>query len=77
MTKFALICLLFVFPMPAYAYVGPGIGLTAIGAALAFFAAVFLVIVGFVWYPVKRLRQRLKAKRESAASPSDSHRPEG
>ena len=44
--------------VPAYAYVGPGAGLTAIGSLVALFAAVGLAIVGFVWYPVKRLRRR-------------------
>ncbi|MDX1540808.1 MAG: hypothetical protein R3349_05340 [Geminicoccaceae bacterium] len=44
--------------MPAFAYVGPGAGLTAIGSLVALFAAVGLAIVGFVWYPIKRLRRR-------------------
>jgi len=48
----------------AWAYIGPGTGLTAIGSILAFlFAAVFAVI-GFIWYPIKRLRRWL-AERES------------
>lgn len=46
---------------PAYAYIGPGAGLTAIGTVLALGAAILLAIVGFVWYPVKRLRQSRKA----------------
>ena len=43
---------------PAFAYVGPGAGLTAIGSLVALFAAVGLAVVGFVWYPIKRLRRR-------------------
>jgi Na+/melibiose symporter-like transporter len=43
---------------PAAAYVGPGAGLTAIGAVLAVIATLFLALVGFVWYPVKRLVRR-------------------
>jgi hypothetical protein len=44
---------------PASAYVGPGAGLTAIGVVVAMIATVFLAVVGFVWYPVKRfLRKR-------------------
>ncbi len=42
-------------PLPAVAYVGPGSGITVIGAALAFFGGIVLAIIGFVWYPVKRL----------------------
>jgi len=49
---------------PALAYVGPGLGLTAIGSALALVAAALLAIVGFVWYPLKRLIGRGKAKEE-------------
>lgn len=47
----------------AAAYVGPGAGLTAIGSFLALLAAVVLGIVGFLWYPVKRLMRRLRAGR--------------
>ncbi len=43
------------------AYVGPGAGLSAIGAFLAMVAGVFVAIAGFVWYPIKRLIRRIKA----------------
>ncbi len=46
---------------PAHAYLGPGAGLSAIGSILAIGAAVIIAIVGFLWYPLKRLmrgRQR-------------------
>lgn len=43
---------------PAVAYVGPGAGLTAIGTVLALVAALLLAVVGFVWYPIRRLRRR-------------------
>lgn len=42
----------------ASAYVGPGAGLSVLGALFALLAAVVLAIVGFVWYPVKRLLAR-------------------
>lgn len=45
-------------PDTAAAYVGPGAGLTAIGTVVALFAALGLALVGFVWYPVKRLLKR-------------------
>lgn len=48
-------------PGLAQAYIGPGAGISAIGAALALLAAVFFAIVGFVWYPVKRLLKKRKA----------------
>jgi hypothetical protein len=44
-----------VLPCLSHAYVGPGLGLSAIGSIIAFIGAIVLLIVGFVWYPIKRL----------------------
>lgn len=41
--------------VPTEAYVGPGLGLGAIGAILALVLAGFLAVVGVVWYPIKRM----------------------
>ena len=41
-------------PATAFAYVGPGAGITAIGSVLALLVGGFLAIVGFIWYPIKR-----------------------
>lgn len=46
----------------ALAYIGPGAGISAIGSLLALLAAVALAIVGFIWYPAKRLRRRMRQK---------------
>ena len=46
---------------PALAYVGPGAGLGALGTLAALVGAVLLLIVGFVWYPVKRMLRRRKS----------------
>ena len=64
----AFLCLL---AGPAYAYIGPGAGLTAIGTVLALGAAILLAIVGFVWYPVKRLRQSRKAAAAEEQKPTE------
>ena len=53
-------------PATAHAYIGPGAGITVIGTVLAFLAAIVFGIIGFIWYPVKRLRAALRAKRQSA-----------
>jgi Na+-driven multidrug efflux pump len=53
------VALLFLAPGAAYGYVGPGTGLAIIGAALAFIASLFLGVLGFVWYPFKRLYRAL------------------
>ena len=42
------------FPQTVFAYMGPGTGLSAIGASLALVAGVVIAILGFLWYPIKR-----------------------
>ncbi|GGX67570.1 hypothetical protein GCM10007385_40900 [Tateyamaria omphalii] len=54
-------------PATAHAYVGPGAGLTAIGTMIALVAALVLAVVGFVWYPIKRMVRARKAKTDIQA----------
>ena len=51
---------------PAAAYIGPGAGLSAIGTVLAVVGAGLLLILGFVWYPVKRMLRRGKGSNAAA-----------
>ena len=53
---------------PAFAYVGPGAGLSALGAFLALILGVILAFVGFIWYPVKRFLRKGKAAGVLSAS---------
>lgn len=46
-------------PVLLSAYVGPGAGLGAVGALLALVGMAILMVVGFVWYPAKRLMRSL------------------
>ena len=62
---------------PAWAYIGPGAGLSAIGSIVALFAAVGLAIVGFVWYPVKRLRRRRAEKTAAKGREEPVEKPAG
>ena len=56
--SFSLLTALFLAaPQTAFAYVGPGAGLAAIGSVLALVGAIVLAIVGFLWYPIKRWRR--------------------
>lgn len=53
----------FLFPLPAHAYVGPGLGLSALGVILGVLTSIFLAILGLFWYPIKRfIRKFGKAK---------------
>jgi hypothetical protein len=54
---------------PAFAYLGPGVGLSAIGAFLALVLGVIVAFVGFIWYPLRRLLRRGKA---ASTSPSEA-----
>jgi pilus assembly protein TadC len=47
--------------LPSHAYIGPGAGISAIGSLVALVGAILLAIVGFVWYPFKRMMRRRKA----------------
>ncbi|WP_435106034.1 hypothetical protein [Arhodomonas sp. AD133] len=48
---------------PALAYIGPGTGLSALGALVALLATIVVAIAGFVWFPLRRLlRVRANAR---------------
>ena len=74
-----LACGLVVSASSAHAYIGPGAGLGAIGAVLAVGVALILLIVGFVWYPMKRLLKGRKSRSgieiEKAPDEAKSDRP--
>ncbi|WP_420382454.1 hypothetical protein [Novosphingobium sp.] len=55
--------------MPASAYVGPGLGLGAVSTALGVVGAIILGIIAFIWYPVKRLIRRVRARFAAPATP--------
>lgn len=61
----------------AQAYMGPGLGLGALGVILGFVLSIGLAVLALVWYPAKRMLRRLKtqaAQNEiSAPSPRDSN----
>lgn len=54
-------------PAPVFAYMGPGIGVGAIGAALGVVASLLLVLISVLWYPLKRLARRSRNRRTPAA----------
>ncbi|SDG51498.1 hypothetical protein [Alloyangia pacifica] len=66
----ALFLLAFVIAMPdpASAYIGPGAGLGAIAVTLAILLGVLLLLVGLVWYPLKRMLRNRAAARGDTAS---------
>jgi hypothetical protein len=51
-------------PSPAYAYMGPGVGLSAIGTLFSLVAASVVSLLGFIWFPIKRAIRMLRTRRE-------------
>lgn len=72
MPKIVLVALVLLVPSLAHAYIGPGAGITAIGSLLALVGAVLLALVGFVWYPIKRLRRGRAKSANQAATANDA-----
>lgn len=65
-----VVAVLLIYPFDAHAYIGPGAGLSAIGSLVALVAAVFIGILGFVWFPIKRLMRRMKSPSSQGAKRS-------
>jgi len=69
----AVVGMFSIWATPAFAYVGPGVGLSAIGAFLALVLGVILAFFGFIWYPVKRLLRKGNAASASTSEPRHKH----
>ena len=62
---------LFIFATPAFAYIGPGAGLGAIGVLIAVVGGILLLLVGFLWYPLKRM-MRARQKTQTTDTNTES-----
>jgi membrane associated rhomboid family serine protease len=60
MVPVILLCLI---ASSAEAYVGPGLGMGAIGAILGLIGSVLLALLAFIWYPLKRFFRKIKSSR--------------
>lgn len=49
-------------PNAALAYIGPGAGLGVVAVTIALAIGVLLLLVGLVWYPLKRVLKKNKNK---------------
>jgi hypothetical protein len=52
-----------VYPQIATAYIGPGLGTGALAAVLGTVLGILMLVVGVVWYPIKRLIRSLRSKK--------------
>ena len=60
-----LVAIAIFLPTPAFAYVGPGLGLNAIGMVLGLLLAMFMLILGTIWYPLKSAWKSFRNKPDS------------
>jgi hypothetical protein len=63
-TSIASAVILIVLSPDASAYVGPGLGAGALAAVLGVVGGLLMLVVGVVWYPLKRVIRRLRDRKE-------------
>ena len=69
----AFAVLLLTLTSPVYAYLGPGGVVSGLGSFLALVAAVLVAIVGFLWFPIKRLIKRRRGMQDSSGNKQGSN----
>ena len=57
--------MLALFASPAAAYVGPGAGISVLGSLLGILATIFVAIGAILFWPIRKLMKRRKAKKET------------
>ena len=62
LTIVSIIAWVVLVPVLAHAYIGPGVGIGAIAVTITLFFGFLLLLVGLVWFPLKRLLKSKKAK---------------
>ena len=68
MLKIIALLLLALIASPATAYVGPGAGISVLGSLLGILATIFVAIGAILFWPIRKLMRRRKAKKETAVS---------
>ncbi len=77
LTAIAAATLLLAAAAPAHAYMGPGLGMGALGVALGVVGSILLGIVSVVWYPVKRLIRAIRRRRADSRAGTAEASPPG
>ena len=68
---FLTLALLVLAPDAALAYGGPGSVISGLGAVLAALGALLAALLGFVWYPLKRLYHYFSEDDETEPAPKE------
>ena len=66
MLKLNLIIILILFPNVSYAYLGPGMGGGFIAATIGIIIAIFALLFGILWFPIKRFFNKKKKDKEES-----------
>ena len=62
MFKLNLIIIFILFPNMSYAYLGPGMGGGFIAATIGIIIAIFAMLFGILWFPIKRFFNKKKKR---------------
>ena len=60
MLKLNLFIIFILFPNMSYAYLGPGMGGGFIAATIGIIIAIFAMLFGILWFPIKRFFNKKK-----------------
>lgn len=69
--KFIVLILLSI-PLGLFAYVGPGAGISFLGALWAVISAILLAIGGFLIWPIRAMLRRRKLKKQSSETSEEN-----
>jgi hypothetical protein len=72
--RFILCCALSLAAGSAFAYVGPGAGISMLGSLWGLLVAIVFVVVGLLIFPIKVLRNRLRAKKQADGDDDSAER---
>ena len=73
MLKILVLILLAFFASPAFAYVGPGAGISVLGSLLGILATIIVAIGAIIFWPVRKFLKRKKARAKSPATADADH----
>lgn len=63
-------------PGSAFAYIGPGAGISVLGSLLGILATFFVAIGAILFWPLRKWTKRRKARRLAAGNAGANDRPE-
>ena len=68
MLRIIALLLLALIATPATAYIGPGAGISVLGSLLGILATIFVAFGAILFWPIRKLLKRRKAKKEIVPS---------